>query len=442
MTLQEKLNLLKSITEADYCNIAGHDWPSFQELTVMNEVPDVILDRVSSMALETKQRIEKSSKFCALAFHGREYRRQLYAGHRHDVLACCGLTPDQIQPVLNNMLQGAKHMACNSCWSLESKGIQSLREIKNSTLDNLLDLDIVTMYENAAGEKAHPVYMYKIETNNICNSTCVTCSSKYSSAWKKLEQDNAETPYSTVRFLANNQGLYFDKKSLDHQEVFPIDYANAKFINFFGGEPTYDPTVYTILRQLVEHRNTNCFISFTTHGNFDFTIDQKNLISKFPRMHINFSIDAIDKKFEYVRYPLSWEKLNRNIKWCRDQGIEISANWTLSSLTMFYFDEIKTWFKDNNLNYRLSLSTNFKRDPDNSYNVLSLSQRVKDIVIKHNRSNEVGQLLSSHQALDDYAYNTLLLDLSKQDRWKNISIYDYMPEFAEVIHQDLVKYKC
>lgn len=159
-------------------------------------------------------------------------------------------------------------------------------------------------------------------------------------------------------------------------------------------------------------------------------------------MHINFSIDAIDKKFEYVRYPLSWEKLNRNIKWCRDQGIEISVNWTLSSLTMFYFDEIKTWFKDNNLNYQLSLSKNFKRIPDNSYNVLSLSQRVKDIVIKRNRSNEVRQLLSRHHALDDYAYNTLLLDLSKQDRWKNISIYDYMPEFAEVIHQDLVKYKC
>jgi MoaA/NifB/PqqE/SkfB family radical SAM enzyme len=440
MTLEQKFDLLKSITEIDYYNIADKDWPRFEDLMSLDQLPQNVFDRINNMIQDTKKKTELASKFCALAFHGREYRLEP-SGKRHDVLRCCSRSPIRIQPVLNSMLQGLEPRACKQCWSLEKIGIQSLRQIKNSTLDYLMDLDITNLYQQAAGETVHPVYMYKIETNNICNSTCVTCSSKYSSAWKKLEQDNGETPHPTVRFLANDQGLEFDKKLYNNHEVFAIDYQNAKFINFFGGEPTYDPTIYKILDQLVKHNNTDCVISFTTHGNFNFTNDQKSLIAKFPKMHINFSIDAIDKKFEYVRFPLSWEKLNQNIKWCRDNKIEISANWTLSSLTIFYFDEIKSWFDRNQISYRISLSTNFKKTSENSYGVLSLSQRVKDLVIKNNRSNEVRQLLATHEPANDQEYKTLLLDLIKQDQWKNISIYDYLPEFAEVIHQDLVKYQ-
>lgn len=427
-------NLLSKITEFDYKNISDSDWPEFEQLKTLSTLPTPIALRLNKMIQDTESKRQKASKFCALAFHGREYR--IHAPH--NALRCCMTQPDNMQPILDKLLNGKEPKECEvTCWSLENIGVKSLREIKNATLDHLMDRDIINFYDDSLHTKEHPIYFYKIETSNICNSLCVTCSGKYSTAWRELERKNGGDSYDYIQLLADEQGLHFDKRYHDNDSFLSIDYARAKFINLFGGESTIDKTNYQILRNLVANGNTDCLVSFTTHGNFNLTPWQQELLLKFSRIHFNFSIDALEKPYEYVRYPLSWNKLLKNIDWCKNKNIEISVNWTLSNLTIFYYDEIKSWFEKNQIAYRISKAASFKKTPGREYHITSLSKRVKDIIIAKTSCQEVQNFLDNHKEQDELAYKTFLHDIAKQDRWKGISIYDYMPEFAKIISDDL-----
>ena len=113
-----------------------------------------------------------------------------------------------------------------------------------------------------------------------------------------------------------------------------IDYANAKSIGFRGGEPFLSKTNFDILEKLIEIGNTDCFINFTTNGSSDILDYQKNILRKFKNINFCFSIDGIGPVFEYMRYPLTWDKLEENLEYCRKNNILISASYTVSNLNI------------------------------------------------------------------------------------------------------------
>jgi hypothetical protein len=427
--MTQTTNVLDLITADDYCAIADKNWPDYHALKASNSIPEHVEHRILEMLERTTSLKQQASAFCTLAFYGREYTFQ-----RYDHLRCCDKNPSTIQDVRHTMLQGQRPQDCRRCWNKEDVGITSLRQIKNSTLDSLMDRDVTSFYQECKQTNTYPMYIYKIEVSNLCNATCVTCSSRYSTAWRKLEQQNSEEPYPVISSVADSDGIRFNGGH--HTDLMPIDYKNAKFINFLGGESTLGRVNYKVLELLKEHNNTDCKISFTTHGNFDLTKAQQDLIREFANMEFNFSIDAVGKAYEYLRYPLSWKKLLSNISWCRDQGIEVSVAWTLSNLNIFYYDEIKQWLQSNNLNYYVNVAESFKKTLGFEYHVPSLSRRVKDAIMARNTSAEVHSLLTPHSEQHDLHYSEFICDLVKQDRWKKISIEHYLPEFFEIISDD------
>jgi hypothetical protein len=65
---------------------------------------------------------------------------------------------------------------------------------------------------------------------------------------------------------------------------------------------------------------------------------------------------------------------------------------------------------------------------------------VKSAIIARNPSELVKNALSRHSQADEDRYQLFLQDLAEKDRWKGISVADYLPEFAEIIQEDLSKY--
>lgn len=317
------------VLESDYISIAGPDWPHWDLFSLGQNVPDFVYKEIDQML--RADTIFSNQAFCVLPFYGREFPENT---------ACCLLPPGvDLDKIKSKMLAGERAAACKKCWDLEDSGGLSDRIIKNRTLDYYTNTSLEILYNNCVNG-TNKIISYKVDTNNTCNSTCVTCNSYLSSAWAQLERRNQVTPFKTWRI----------EPAETHDW---IDFENAKTIGFRGGEPFLSNTNFYILEKLLEHNNTDCFITFVTNGSFNLSADQKTLLDRFNKINFCFSIDGIGPVFEYMRYPLVWEDIVNNIEFCRSNNIDVSVHYTLSNLNVLYHAQTSAWFRDNKIPYLL-----------------------------------------------------------------------------------------
>jgi sulfatase maturation enzyme AslB (radical SAM superfamily) len=403
MQLSEKYSFVK---QNDYESIAGADWPAFNRFQSHENIEQFVYDEIDQM-LKSDEVFDHPA-FCALPFFGLEL------GLRET--ACCLLpAAHDIKKIRTQMLHGIRPAECAMCWRNEDANLLSDRQIKNQTLSFLGDTSIQSLLDQCLRDQ-YSVAMIKVDTSNTCNATCVTCGSNSSSAWGALERKNNIVP-------ENNWRIPHDK--FDHQ----FDYSTIKMVSFRGGEPFLSPTNFDILDKLLKHNNNNCFVSFVTNGSFNLTKTQKNILRKFKKVNFCFSIDGIGPVFEYMRYPLRWNKILDNIKWAQDYEIDVSVSYTLSNINLWYHAQTTAWFNQQGINYLINLVGH-----PSHFQPSALPESIKDIIIAGN--TDIAKLLGNHSDQDDQNYQRFLAEIQKQDRWKGISIKDYLPEFAEHLPLD------
>ena len=403
------MSLLKKyehVKKADYESIAGVDWPSFDQFLLHDNIEQFVYDEVDQML--SPDEVFDHPAFCVLPFFGLELN--------NSETACC-LLPlgHDIKNIRAEMLDGQRPEECNKCWRNEDANITSDRQLKNQTLSLVEDTTIQSLLEQCQRGQ-YSVKMVKIDTSNTCNATCVTCGSSSSSAWGALERKNNIVPESNWR-------IPYDE--FDHR----LDYSTIKMISFRGGEPFLSPTNFDILDQILKHNNTECFVSFVTNGGVDLTDRQKHTLSKFKKVNFCFSIDGIGPVFEYMRYPLSWNKILYNIKWARDNNIDVSVSYTLSNVNLWYHAQTVAWFREQGINFLTGLV-----EYPAHFQPSVLLKHIKDRII--DRDPDIAKLLGNHTDQDDQNYQQFLAEIQKQDSWKGISIKDYLPEFSEHLSLD------
>lgn len=391
------------VQETDYKSIAGPDWPSWDLFSLGQNVQDFVYKEIDQMLSADTE--FKNPAFCVLPFYGREYPSDT---------ACCLLpTGTNLKDVKHKMLSGERHSACSTCWTLEDAGGLSDRLLKNKTLDYYTDTSLETLYNNCV-RGTNKTIAYKIDTNNTCNGTCITCDSQSSSAWAQLEKRNNVKPHKTWRIESTGTHNW-------------IDFKNATSIIFRGGEPFLSNTNFYILEQLLENNNTDCFISFVTNGSFKLSVEQKKLLSKFNKKNFCFSIDGIGPVFEYMRYPLLWQDVVENIEFCKNQNIDVSVSYTLSNLNALYHDETTAWFHDNKLPYIVNpVSKPAYFSPN------ALPAKMKQYIATNIKDRQAVDLVLRDSANSDQLFEQCKREITKQDTWKNISITNYLPKFARL----------
>jgi MoaA/NifB/PqqE/SkfB family radical SAM enzyme len=92
----------------------------------------------------------------------------------------------------------------------------------------------------------------------------------------------------------------------------------------------------------------------TLHYTTNATIFPDNswleLWKQFKEVEIQLSIDGIGQRFEYIRYPASWEIVSTNaLKYLEIQNIKLSISTTVSAYNIAYLDELFSWAKQNGL---------------------------------------------------------------------------------------------
>ena len=345
--------------------------------------------------------------FCVLPWYSREI-----SGKKH--VACC-LLPDNhnIELIKIDLLNGVRNTSCSKCWDIEDIGNTSRRQQENIFLDYKLDRDLSRIKADCETNN-HNINMYQIMTSNLCNQACVSCSSTFSSKWADIDRKIGNVPIKS--FTLNVDSLN-------------IDFRTAKRITLLGGEPLFDPTSFTILQKLVDADNTSCFVSLVTNGSITLSKPQLDLLSKFSDLNICISIDGIESRFEYMRWPAKWPVLLKNLETYRKIAKTISISYTISALNAIYYNETVEWFNNNNLNY--------------NHNVVAGPAW---LALK-NMSDSIRQILQDNTFFKKYVYSDnkgiSLTEFSKhiqlQDQVKKIHIKNYLTEIWKLIklHTDI-----
>lgn len=390
------------LSEQDYTNLAGKDWPRYENYINNNNVPEFVNNEINSY-LEGKNSA-RNDAFCVLPFYAIEYPA---------LVQCCLMEPlnnnDELDQIKKQMLSGVKSNKCSACWQLENNGLVSDRILKNDLLNFILDKNI-SVLEADCKQNNNSILHYKIDTNNVCNATCVTCSGESSNSWIKLEAKNN---------VFKNKQWNIRSSSID------IDYKNARVVNFRGGEPLLSSTNFEILENLLLNNNLDCFISFTTNGSIKLSNKQWSIISKFKKVNFCYSIDGIGPVFEYLRFPIKWQNLLDNLAQTRQhQNCDVGVSYTLSNLNILYHTQTINWFKKHNLPYLINPVKN-----PNYFSPSNLPLSIKEAIADENSKS----FLKTNENFDKLLFSKFIDEICKQDKWKNINMENYLPELSTLL---------
>jgi molybdenum cofactor biosynthesis enzyme MoaA len=321
---------------------------------------------------------------------------------------CCLLPKNtNIEQLKQDLLAGIKSDSCKKCWFIEATGNMSRRQLENQFLDHKLNRDLSKIQKDCVDNKNNTL-LYQLTTSNLCNQACVSCGSGASTKWAELNRKN------NLHYVKHTK---LDIGSLN------IDYAQMQRLSLLGGEPLFDSRTYDILQNLVDHNNTDCFITLVTNGSIQLNSLQVNLLKKFTGLNICISIDGIESAFEYLRWPGNWKNLINNLNHYQEITSNISISYTISSLNTLYYDQTTEWFNKNNLRY----NHNIVEFP-NWLSVKNMPIEFKELLKNHRFFKDHCVVNGQENSLSDLRNHVL-----QQDQLKKISIQDYMPEVAKLI---------
>ena len=212
-----------------------------------------------------------------------------------------------------------------------------------------------------------PLNYLDLRLGNKCNLACRSCGPTESSLWlKNYSKEQTSIPWYGVKEynLKHNKG----KVTLDTDEfnwAYNTNFLeqildNSKDINrfyFTGGEPTINIPHIEFLEKLVEKGIAkNIYLEYNSNG-MGMPDRLLNIWPKFKGTGIGFSIDGLENKFEYLRYPGKWKafintlsKLHKNISnfhnldVCLSPTVSIYNFIHILDMYKFIFSEVPPWF--------------------------------------------------------------------------------------------------
>ena len=171
-----------------------------------------------------------------------------------------------------------------------------------------------------------------------CNAACLSCGSYCSTTWSKYEFKHQLINHKTD----NNPA---DKLLNQLVSAVPMDHLREVFI--LGGEPLYSDLNLKFLQYLdaVHPDLSKIRLYYQTNGSIFPSIEVLSLFSKFGKVDFGISIDGIGERFNYLRWPLKWHRVEQNVqKMLGIANAKFYVNTTVSPLNLLYVDEIIKWY--------------------------------------------------------------------------------------------------
>lgn len=324
--------------------------------------------------------------------------------------------------LLSNLENGIKDPHCSSCWEEESVGRQSKRMRENERLADF------------TGECETP-FLVDIKPWNTCNLKCRICGPDNSSAWM-----NEFYAVEKEKFIGFDNKYYSDDNTV-FWDTMELWLRNAKYIDFYGGEPVLIKKPWKLLEKNISESNKKQ-LQFNTNATIPISSKQLEILLTFEKSNIALSIDGIEDKFEYLRYPGNWQKTLKNI----DQYIEYSKTYsnidvsfchTVSIHNIWYVIEFynfieRRYGKDIKIWYNILFGPDFMR-------VTNIPETVKKLIEKKFTSSTDDNLILSildfmnMEKCDDNKFEQFKIQTLKYDEHRKQNFNDTFSEWSEIL---------
>jgi len=227
------------------------------------------------------------------------------------------------------MLAGEAPLSCRKCYKEEDAGIVSKRQWESEVWKDRLDIDSIIKSTKADGSLPVEIPYFDLRLGNMCQLKCIMCSPHDSSSW--IKEWRAQYPKYTTVELKQDQSWNIDFDYTWYQKGNFLQDMRSNAINirelyFAGGEPLLIPEHYKILEFMVEtDAAKNCVLRYNSNG---LELPEKlfDLWNKFKQIKFNFSIDALEEKNDYIRYPSKWKNIVENLCRLDDTPDNITVN--------------------------------------------------------------------------------------------------------------------
>lgn len=274
---------------------------------------------------------------------------------------------------------GRRHRNCESCWAEERAGRVSKRIRDNENY-----------FEHVKNVGKLHTGLVKLELNlgNTCNIKCRTCHPSTSSTWMKEDHAVNKKDIMDYKYYKSTLEKYW--KSYEEDSMFWKDLENnlhniTKF-DFYGGEPFMSKKMWEVIKlardkgyakDIFLQYNSNCTL---------WPEESLEAWKDFQHVNLNFSVDGIGERFEFMRHPAKWdvaENTWEKAKQFSKKHSNLKLGWciTLSTLNIYYLPETLDYFLKNfnTPDTRFGLYLNLVHGPE-YFNISIMPGEIKNII--------------------------------------------------------------
>lgn len=213
--------------------------------------------------------------------------------------------------------QGQWPSGCGTCKNNEAAGYESRRQGSNEWYRS-------HEIENTDVELVRLDYW----VGDLCNLACAICGPPSSSVWK--------------------QELGIKQSTVTNDVWKQLDLSSLKLVHFNGGEPLLSKEHVQFLHAIPN--KSQVYINYNTNGTIKASKELQELWEKFKLVQLDFSIDDIDARFEYQRWPANWHDVTENLQWYikhAPHNCSFGVNTTVGILNKHNLENLDQWLKQN-----------------------------------------------------------------------------------------------
>jgi MoaA/NifB/PqqE/SkfB family radical SAM enzyme len=235
-----------------------------------------------------------------------------------------------------------RHPVCRVCWDKEFAHARQLSDVGHEvnihngvshrisrTFNHLAGLpesvsvgDAASRMRSDGSIDAIPIFL-DIRFSNLCNAKCIQCEPQYSTLWYDDHvalNDTDVFNVGRVTYKLEKQGhKYVSDMPKWHDspvwwEQFDRIKHRLKRIYVVGGEPFIQPAHDEMLDRLIAaDLAKDITLEYDTNL---MAINGKILerLNKFKGISLAVSLDDIEQRYELIRFPSKWDRLNENLE--------------------------------------------------------------------------------------------------------------------------------
>ena len=325
----------------------------------------------------------------------------------------------QVLDSLKNLEKNTWPSSCVKCQQTESQGrFDSIRGNGNHSYSHYQDGDLTL----------------EIRPGSVCNFACQTC---WPAASSRVAKFHSKAGLIDIKTVNSNKLDNFDF-------LLPV-ISRLRDVIVLGGEPFYDKSCLKFLSWATQHLDANITM-FTNGSQIDFDF----LKSYTGTLTLVFSLDAVGKSAEYIRYGTDWPKVLANYQAVKKlPNVKVRVNITCSVYNYLYIDKLieflcQDWptvvsFGSPNSGYLTESAVPIEHRTDMILSLARAIMAVENTNIESDQKSNAINALTSHitnlktKPCVNSDYEQLCKFVKSMDRVKNISIADYCADLAELL---------